>query len=119
MFPFKDFLAEGATLAFGTDTPVVIDITPLQSIYFAVERKDLAGEPSQGLMPEQKISIGEALYAHTKGAALALSRNDIGALEPGMLADITILDRNLLTATPQEILTAKIVATYFNGEKIL
>lgn len=116
MFPFRDFLERGATLAFGTDSPVVIDVTPLESIYFAVARKDLTALPPEGLMPDQKISVAEALYAHTKGAALALSRSDIGSLEPGMLADICVLDRNILDSSAEELLQTQVVATYFNGE---
>lgn len=119
MFPFKSFLAEGAKLAFGTDSPVVVNVSPLETLYFAVARKDLAGLPSEGLMPDQIISTAEALYAHTKGAALALSRRDIGSLEPGMLADICVLDQNILECSPEALLQTEIVATYFNGRIIL
>lgn len=118
MFPFKDFLKEGAEIAFGTDTPVVIDVTPLESIYFSVARKDLSGKPEAGLMPEQAISVAEALYAHTKGAALALSRDDIGSLESGMLADIVVLNHNILADADEELLQTKVKATYFNGKLI-
>ncbi|UJF16623.1 amidohydrolase family protein [Jeotgalibaca sp. MA1X17-3] len=116
MFPFRSFLNEGATLGFGTDSPVVVDITPIESIYFAVARKDLAGYPTEGLMPEQRISIPEALFAHTRGAAMALSRSDVGSLDIGTLADICVLDHNILEDTPEELLKTKMIATYFDGE---
>lgn len=115
MFPFRNFLEAGAVLGFGTDTPVVVDVSPLESIYYAVARKDLSGNPSEGLMLEQRISVAEALYAHTKGAALALSRVDIGGLEPGMLADICVLDQNILLAPTEKVPNTKVIATYFNG----
>lgn len=115
MFPFHGFLKEGATLGFGTDSPVVVDVTPLDSIYYAVARKDIGGNPSHGLMKDQRIPILEALYAHTKGAAMAVSRNDIGSLEAGMLADICVLDHNILEDTIDQLLQTKVIATYFNG----
>lgn len=118
MFPFKSFLEEGAVLGFGTDSPVVVDVTPLETVYFAVSRRDLSGEPPEGLMSKQRISIAEALYAHTKGAALALSRSDIGSLEEGMLADICILDHFILEDSPEELLQTRVVATYFNGQQV-
>jgi predicted amidohydrolase YtcJ len=69
-------------------------------------------------MPKEVISIGEALYAHTKGAAKALSRDDIGTIAVGKKADFTILSKNLLEVTEEEILETEVVATIFNGEVI-
>jgi predicted amidohydrolase YtcJ len=116
MFPFNSFLKVGGTLAFGTDTPVVVDVTPIESLYYAVARREKSGVPSERLMPKEVISIGEALYAHTKGAAKALSRDDIGTIAVGKKADFTILSKNLLEVTEEEILETEVVATIFNGE---
>ncbi|OTN75681.1 hypothetical protein A5886_000756 [Enterococcus sp. 8G7_MSG3316] len=119
MFPFRSFLQQGATLAFGTDTPVVIDVTPLDSIYYAVARSEKNGQPAGGLMPTEKISIADALYAHTAGAAKALSRQDIGGLEVGQLADICILSENILSLSPEELLEVKVAATIFDGQFVV
>lgn len=116
MFPFHSFLAHGATLAFGTDTPVVVDVTPLESIYYAVARREKSGIPVERLMPTEVISIAEALYAHTQGAAKALSRTDIGSLQVGQRADICILSQNLLTCSEEELLTTEILATMMDGQ---
>lgn len=116
MFPFNSFLKVGGILAFGTDTPVVVDVTPIESLYYAVARREKSGVPSERLMPKEVISIGEALYAHTKGAAKALSRDDIGTIAVGKKADFTILSKNLLEVTEEEILETEVVATIFNGE---
>lgn len=118
MFPFRSFLDEGATLGFGTDSPVVVNVSPLESMYYAVVRKNKEGNPEAGLMPEQRLSIAEALYAHTKGAAKALSRTDIGEIKEGMLADLCILDRNILEGSGHDLLHTKVQATYFNGQLV-
>ncbi len=116
MFPFKSFLEEGATLGFGTDTPVVLDVTPFESMFNAVARQTREQLPEPCLMPEQRISIVEALKAHTSGAAKALSRLDIGTLEVGNLADFVVLDRNIVAGNPQDLLKVEVVATYVNGK---
>lgn len=118
MFPFQSFIDEGAIMAFGTDTPVVLDITPLQSIYYAVARQTDDGLPEEALMPEERMTVGEAVYAHTQGAALALSRTDIGSLEKGKRADFVVLSRNLLEGSARDILATEVVATYLSGEQV-
>ncbi len=116
MFPFKSFLEEGATLGFGTDTPVVLDVTPFESMFNAVARQTKEQLPMPCLMPEQRISIAEALIAHTSGAAKALSRIDIGTLEVGNLADFVVLDRNILEEGPTSLLEVGVEATYLSGK---
>ena len=116
MFPFKSFLEEGATLGFGTDTPVVLDVTPFESMFNAVARQTKEQLPVPCLMPEQRITIGEALKAHTSGAAKALSRLDIGTLAVGTFADFVILDKNILESDAVELLNTNVEATYINGK---
>ena len=118
MFPFNSFLNVGGTLAFGTDTPVVVDVTPIESLYYAVARREKSGVPAERLMPTEVISMGDAVYAHTKGAAKALSRDDIGSIEVGKRADFTILSKNLMEVTEAEILKTKIVGTMFDGKLV-
>ena len=118
MFPFHSFITQGATLAFGTDTPVVLNVTPFETMYFAVARQTVEGFPEPALMPEQRISAQEALMAHTNGAAKSLSRLDIGTLEVGNFADFVILSKNFLDESPEEILKTTVVATYINGKKV-
>ena len=113
MFPFTSFIQHGATLAFGTDTPVVLNVTPFETMYFAVARQTVEGLPEPALMPEQRISAQEALMAHTNGAAKSLSRLDIGNF-----ADFVILSKNFLDESPEEILKTQVVATYINGKKV-
>lgn len=116
MFPFNTFVKAGANLAFGTDVPVVLNVSPLESIYYAVERKTTDGLPKESLMPNEKMKIEDSLYAHTKGAANAISRNDIGSIEVGKKADFVILDNNILKN--KNLLKTKILATFISGKKI-
>ena len=87
-------------------------------MYFAVARQTVEGLPKSALMPEQRISTKEALFAHTNGAAKSLSRLDIGTLEVGNYADFVILSKNFLEESPEEILKTSVVATYINGKKV-
>ncbi|MCM0599008.1 amidohydrolase [Periweissella fabalis] len=118
MFPTKDFLDAGATLAFGTDAPVVLDTTPLQSIFNATTRRTLANQADDSFRPTQAIDVANALVAHTLNAAKAIQRNDVGAIKVGNYADLAVLDTNILAIPATELLDVKVVATFFNGELV-
>lgn len=116
MFAFKDFLNHGATLAFGTDAPVVINQTPLQTIFQAVTRRTLANQPGVGAGFDQVIPVGEALKAHTLNAALANQQHLVGRIKADYFADLAILSENLLTINPEDILKVEVTATMFDGK---
>lgn len=116
MFPFNSFVKEGAELAFGTDVPVVLDVSPIDTIYYAVNRQTKDGKPKEALIPNEKMTVQDSLYAHTKGAATALSRDDIGGIEIGKKADFVVLDKNLLKET--NLLDVNVIATFVNGKKV-
>lgn len=87
MWPFRTLLDSGATLAFGTDSPVT-DIDPIDAVYTAVTRRDAdTHEPLGGWLPEERITLAEALRAYTAGSAAAAQREgELGQLAPGMFA---------------------------------
>lgn len=116
MWPFKTLLDKGATLAFGTDSPVVSP-NPLHVLYAAITRQDsLTRQPSNGWLPTEKIPAVEALRASTLGSAHAADRaHELGTLEVGKLADLVVFDRNLLNVEPDELLNAEVTATYVGG----
>lgn len=118
MFPTKDFLDNGATLAFGTDAPVVINHTPLQSLFNATTRRTLANDPQDSFRPEQAIDTVSALIAHTQNAAKAIQRPDLGAIKVGNYADLVVLDTDILAIPATELLSVKVMATIFNGETV-
>lgn len=95
-WPFESLRRKGATLAYGTDFPVA-DMSPFRGIYRSVTRLTNDGEPEGGFNPWERVSVHESLKAYTYGAAYAAGRDgELGTLEPGKLADVVILDENLL-----------------------
>lgn len=119
MWPLRQLIDRGASLAFGTDSPVT-DPDPLRGVYTAVTRKDaLTHLPEEGWLPEERISVAEALDAYTRGSALSCGRaSELGSIAPGMLADIAVLDRDLLRIPSEEVLEARVVATFVGGRQV-
>ena len=116
-YAWSSLLSSGAVLAFGSDAPVE---TPdvRQGLYAAVTRRRADGYPGpEGWIPEECVSVEEAVYAYTLGAAYAGGEEAIkGSLTPGKLADLTVLDADIFTIAPEEILTTPIAATIVGGE---
>lgn len=116
MWPFRSLLDRNTVLAFGTDSPVV-GVNSMDVLYSAVTRQDPSThEPTGGWLPTERIGMPEALRAYTQGSAAAASRRrELGTLEAGMLADIAVLDRNLLTCAPEDIQKTQVLATFTGG----
>lgn len=114
-YAFRSLLDAGARLAFGSDW-FVAPPTPLEGIYAAVTRRTLDGARSDGWVPEQKISVEDALRAYTVGAAYAeYAERDKGVLAPGMLADVVLIDRDLTRIAPESIRDARVLLTVVGG----
>jgi predicted amidohydrolase YtcJ len=117
-YAFRSLLDAGARLAFGSDW-YVAPPTPLEGIYAAVTRRTLDDKHPDGWVPEQKITVEEALRAYTAGGAYAsFEEREKGVIAPGMLADISIIDRDLRTTAAAEIRRAKIVRTIVAGSTV-
>lgn len=117
-YPFRSLLDSGATLAFGTDWTVA-PLNPLISIYAAVTRRTLDGKHPDGWIPEQKISVEEAVRAYTVGSAYAEFAEKVkGTITPGKLADVVMLDKNIFKIDPVEIENAKVVLTVVDGRVV-
>ncbi len=117
MWPFATLLDKGASLAFGTDSPVV-GVNSLDVLYAAVTRRDpRTHAPNGGWLPEERIPLADAIRAYTLGSAQAAGRaHELGTLEPGKLADFCVLDENLFAISEDEIQSAHVIATYVGGE---
>ena len=103
---------------FGTDFPVE-SINPYNTLYAAVSRQDSEGIPQGGWQPQEKLSIEEAIRCHTFESAYAeFAENVKGEIKVGMLADLVVQSKDLLTIAPKEILTTEPVYTIFNGKII-
>jgi len=118
LFPFRDFLKAGIQVAFGSDCPVS-DPNPVMGIHAAVNRCLLGDRPSEGLNPEQRISVTEAVWGYTMGAARVMSREaELGSLVSGKLADLTVLDQNIFELDPLEIHRVKPAMTIVHGRVV-
>ena len=117
-YAFRTLLDGGAKLAFGSDW-FVAPPTPLEGIYAAVTRRTLDGKNPEGWVPAQKITVEEALHAYSAaGAYAAFAERDAGSIALGMLADVTVIDRDLRAIDPVEIRNAKIVQTIVGGKVV-
>ena len=115
-YNWKAFLDGGVRVPFGTDYPVE-PINPFRGLYCAVTRENESG--NQSYFPEQKLTIGQALYAYTQGSAYAeFSENYKGKLVPGYVADFVVLDRDLTKVTPGEILATRVLETVVDGRTV-
>lgn len=114
-YAFRALLDAGAVLAFGSDW-FVAPPTPLEGLYAAVTRRTLDDAHPGGWVPEQRITLDEALRAYTFGGAYASFFEDrAGTLESGKLADLVVLDRNLFELAPQHLCEARIMTTIVGG----
>jgi predicted amidohydrolase YtcJ len=115
-YAWKTFLDHHVVLAFGTDYPVEL-INPFRGLYSAITRQNEAG--TQTFQPQEKLTLNEAIYAYTQASAFGEFRETVkGRLEPGFVADLIVLDRDITTATPQQLLHTKVLRTVVNGDTV-
>jgi len=115
-YPFRTLLDTHARLAFGSDWDVAPP-TPIEGIYAAVTRRTLDDKNPDGWIPEQKITVDEALSAYTRDGAYAMfAEKDIGTLSVGKLADFVLIDKDLFKIPPPEIRDAKVLMTVVGGK---
>jgi predicted amidohydrolase YtcJ len=117
-YAFRSLIDSGAHVAFGSDWSVA-PATPLEGIYAAVTRRTLDGAHPGGWVPEQKISVEQALHAYTTEAAYASFEEDLkGKLKAGMLADFVLLDRDLTAIPADAIRDVKVLQTFVGGKRV-
>jgi predicted amidohydrolase YtcJ len=117
-YAFRTLLDTGAKLAFGSDWPVAT-LNPLESIKAAVTRQTLDGKHPEGWLPEQKITLDEAIRAFTVGSAYAEFADDVkGTLAVAKLADVVVLDRDIYKIPSAEIEHARPVLTVMDGRVV-
>lgn len=115
-YAFRSLLDAGARVAFGSDWWVA-PIDPLLGIYAAATRRPVDGSVPEGWMPEQKVSVEQAVRAYTIDAAYASGEEDRkGSLTAGKLADMVILSDDIFSIDPVQIADVKVEKTIFDGE---
>ncbi|HET6844456.1 MAG TPA: amidohydrolase [Candidatus Angelobacter sp.] len=114
-YAFRTFLDNGVRLALGTDWPVA-PLSPAWNIYAAVTRATLDGKNPGGWVPEQKLTVGEAVEAYTMGSAWAeFQDKEKGSITPGKLADFVVLSDDIFSIPPAAIKDVKVEATFVGG----
>ncbi len=117
-YAFRSLLDAGVVLAFGTDWTVA-PLNPMLGLYAATTRRTLDGKHPEGWVPEQKITVEEAVRAYTVGSAFAEFTDDVkGTITPGKLADLVILSRDIFRIDPVEIEKVRAVMTIMDGRVV-
>lgn len=117
-YAWKSLYDLGVPLGGGSDSPIA-SLNPLEAIYWAVTRQTPEGYPRGGFHPEQRLSVEEALAIYTAEAAyLAFDEHERGTVEPGKLADFTILTKNIFRIPPREILDTRVYQTWVDGKLV-
>lgn len=117
-YAYATLLQQNGWLPLGTDFPVE-DISPFKTFYAAVVRKDAKGWPAEGYQAENALTRRQALQGITIWAARSnFEEKEKGSLESGKWADFVILDNDLLTTPPDQLLSIRVLSTYLAGEKV-
>ena len=117
-YAFRTLLNHGVRLAFGTDWTVA-PLNPLETIYAAVTRATLDGKNPSGWVPEQKLTVAEAVQAYTMGSAYAEFQENVkGSITPGKLADMVLLSDDIFTIRPEAIRDVKVTTTIVGGKVV-
>jgi predicted amidohydrolase YtcJ len=117
-YAWRRVLDAGGELALGSDFPVE-RVEPLLGLYAAVTRQDLDGDPAGGWLPDQRLDRAEAVRGFTLDAARSLFlEQEVGSLEVGKRADLTVFARDPLTVPAAEIPAVEIDLTLVDGEVV-
>ena len=115
-FAWRSIEKAGGRLVFSSDWPASISLNPVRGIHNAVNRRTITGLPPQGWIPEERVSVETALRAYTINSAYAGREESVkGALRPGLLADIVVLNQNLFTIPTMDIHKTTVAMTVFDG----
>lgn len=115
-YAWRSLERSGALLAFGSDAPIEEE-NPWFGVHAAVTRQDRQGAPAGGFLPEERLSVLEALEAFSSGAARAVHQ-DSPRLRPGARADFSIVDRDPLETPPGELWRVQPLATWVDGRAV-
>ncbi len=117
-YAWKTMMDMGLPVAFGSDAPV-ISFNVMEGIYCAVTRKDLKGFPESGWLPDQKMSVYDAVYAYTMGGAYAsYDEGKKGSIRNGKYADFAVLDKDVFSVPEEEIKDIKVCMTVLDGKVV-
>jgi len=117
-YNWKSLLDRGVHMAAGSDSPVE-SFNPLWGIYVAVTRKNLKGYPEGGWLPDQKLTVEQAVCIYTIGLTYCTYEENIkGSITPGMLADMVVLSEDIFSIDPDNIKEVKVEKTFVGGRLV-
>jgi len=117
-YAFRTFLEHGVRLALGTDWSVA-PLDPMLTLYAATTRATLDGKHPDGWFAGQKLTVREAIEAYTMGSAYAeFQDHEKGSIEAGKLADMVLLDRDILAIDPAQFRSVRVLRTWLGGRLI-
>lgn len=117
-YAFRSLLDRNVLLALGSDAPVASP-NPLEGIHAAVTRQRLDGSPPGGWHAEQRLTVEEAVWGYTMAPAVITGQSHLsGSLTPGKLADLIVLDQDILNIQPEKIADTRVVLTVFDGKVV-
>ncbi|OBP17050.1 amidohydrolase [Rheinheimera sp. SA_1] len=117
-YAWRSFVDQGSIIVGGSDYPVEL-ANPFYGLHAAVTRQDQQNQPAGGWLPEQKLTVTEALRSFTTDAAYgAYQEKTMGSLQPGMWADFILIDRDLTQVPPEQIWQTQVLHTYVGGKQV-
>lgn len=118
-FAWQSLLKAGARLVYSSDWPAAISLDPIRGLHNAVNRRTIDGQPPKGWIPQQRISVVDALRAYTQAGAFSSFEEAIkGRIAPGQMADLIVFSQDLFKVDPARIYETKVVLTVFDGKVI-
>jgi predicted amidohydrolase YtcJ len=117
-FATRSLLDSHAVVSFGTDWPIV-QLNPLYGVRNAVLRQSLDGQPAGGYLPQQRMSVAEAVRAYTLDAAYASrAERDEGSIAAGKFADLVLFSGNFIEGPANDIVQARVLMTMVGGKVV-
>jgi predicted amidohydrolase YtcJ len=117
-YAWRRFLDAGVGLPLGSDFPVEA-VDPMHGLHAAVTRQDAAGNPPGGWLPDQALTLAEALHGFTAAAAHAgFAERETGQLRPGLRADFIVIDADPFATGAHRLRDLKVRATFVDGQPV-
>ncbi len=118
-YRFQSLLQQNGFVAAGSDFPIE-SVNPILGFYAAIARRDVQGYPEERFQPEEGLTRKQAMQAMTSWAAYAnFEEKERGSLEVGKVADLVVLDRDLMQVAEELVTQTEVLATYVGGEKVI